>query len=575
MTIVRRMLPLGVQSFRKLREDGCYYVDKTSHIERLVDGGSAYFLSRPRRFGKSLLVDTLAELFQGSEELFRGLAIHDRWDWSVSRPVVRLDFASGVFSTLERLEHEVVAQLTAAARRAGLSLEGASEVENTAPPLLRWLIEALHERSGRRVAVLVDEYDKPIVDNLETSEIARSNRDFLSGLYGTFKACDAHIRFVLLTGVTKFSKVNLFSGLNNLEDITLDPGFATICGYTQDDLDAIFAPELDAPELKPLDRDRIEKWYNGYRWLGEPVYNPYAVLLLLRTRRFRAHWFNTGTPKFLIDVLARRGVTSFQLDGIEVDDSLLSAFDVDHMATEALLWQTGYLTIMGVEDDDDEVFRLGYPNLEVRRSLNRHLFARMTGRPTDPGSALWRGVLRAFRTGDVAGVESELRALFAGIPHQWHVRNEIARYEGYYASVFYAYLHGTGLDVRAEESSAAGRADVAVVLDDAAWLFELKIDERASPGAALAQLRERGYADGHRRRGRAVRLVGIHFSEQSRTVTAFETAEGKGLAAPWGGRLPSIASASALTVSTQEARAARPIRSAAYRSTGLSRESHP
>ena len=183
---------------------------------------------------------------------------------------------------------------------------------------------------------------------------------------------------------------------------------------------------------------------------------------------------------------------------------------------------------MGVEEDEDdyEVFRLGYPNLEVRRSLNRHLFARMTGRPADPGSALWRGMVRALRTGDAAGVESELRALFAGIPHDWHARGDIARYEGYYASVFHAYLHGTGLDVRAEESSAAGRADIAVVLADAVWLFELKIDERASEGAALAQLRERGYADRHRRRGRTVHLVGIHFSEQSRTVTAFETTEG-------------------------------------------------
>ncbi|MDE2975698.1 MAG: AAA family ATPase [Gemmatimonadota bacterium] len=526
----RRTLPLGVQSFRKLREDGLYYADKTRHIEHLVDNGAAYFLSRPRRFGKSLLIDTLAELFQGGEELFRGLAIHDRWDWSVRRPVVRIDFASGVFSSEERLEQEVVEQLRDQARRTGLGEAGSfgQGAGRIAPPLLRRLIKSLHAKSGHRVAVLVDEYDKPIVDNLGAPDVARANRDFLSGLYGTFKACDAHIRFLLLTGVTKFSKVNLFSGLNNLTDITLDPHFATICGYTQEELDTVFAPELNAPGLRPLDRGKIRKWYNGYRWLGEPVYNPYDILLLLRTRKFRPHWFNTGTPRFLIDVLARRGVTSFALEEIETDESMLSAFDVDHISTEALLWQTGYLTIVGAEEDEDdyEVFRLGYPNLEVRRSLNRHLFARMTGRPTDPGSALWRDLARALRTGDATCVESELRALFAGIPHDWHARSDIARYEGYYASVFYAFLLGTGLDVRAEESSAAGRADIAVVLDGAVWLFELKIDERASEGAALAQLRERGYADRHRRGGRTVHLAGIHFSEESRTVTAFETAEG-------------------------------------------------
>ncbi len=519
---VRRPLPLGVQSFRKLREDGRYYVDKTPHIKRLTDNGGVYFLSRPRRFGKSLLIDTLAEIFRGSEELFRGLAIHDRWDWSVSRPVVRIDFARGDFSSTDRLRRTVSDRMAAACEEAGVSVK-----HHQASDRLATLIQSLHEQTGRRVAVLVDEYDKPIVDNLESPEVARANRDFLSGLYGTFKSCDAHIRFLLLTGVTKFSKVNLFSGLNNLEDITLDPRFATICGYTQEELDTVFEPELDAPELKPLDPSKIKDWYNGYRWLGEPVYNPYDVLLLLRTRKFQTHWFNTGTPRFLLDVLERRGVTSFDLDGIETDESLLSAFDVDHIGTEALLWQTGYLTIVDAEEDEEgeEIFRLGYPNLEVRRSLNRHLLARMTGRRDDPGAAFWRGIVRVLRTGDSAGVESELRALFAGIPHEWHTRSDIARYEGYYASVFYAFLHGTGLDVRAEESSAAGRADISVVLDDAAWIFELKIDERATEGAALAQLRERGYADRHRRGGRKVHLVGIHFSEASRTVTAFEVAE--------------------------------------------------
>ena len=504
----RRRLPIGVQSFRRLREDGCRYVDKTPHIERLVGGGDRYFLSRPRRFGKSLLLDTIAELFRGSEELFRGLAVHDRWDWSVRRPVLKLDFARGDFSSTDRLRGTVMNRLADASARAGVPAS-----HDMASDRLAALLEALRDRAGRRVVVLVDEYDKPILDNLESPEVARANRDFLSGLYGTFKACDEHIRFLLLVGVSKFSKVNLFSGLNNLKDITLDPRFATICGYTQEELDSVFAPELEG-----LDRGRVREWYNGYRWLGEPVYNPFDVLLLLDTRGFRPHWFETGSPAFLLDLLARRGVASFGLDGMEADEGLLSAFDVERIAPEALLWQTGYLTIEGAEEEDgDEVFRLDYPNLEVRRSLNRLLLARLAHGEAAVASATWRPALRAFRAGDPAGLEAEIRALFAAIPHQWHIQNDIARFEGYYASVFYSFLAGTGLDVRAEESSAAGRLDVAVLLEGEAWLFELKIDERASEGAALEQLRERGYADRYSRPRRTVRVVGIHFSEKSRT----------------------------------------------------------
>ena len=512
----RGRLPIGVQSFRRLREADQYYVDKTPHIERLVREGDRYFLSRPRRFGKSLLLDTIADLHRGSERLFRGLAIHDRWDWAVSRPVLKLDFARGDFSSTDRLRRTLMNRLADACAKAGVPARHDMPSDRLAA-----LLEELRERAGRRVAVLVDEYDKPILDNLASPEVARSNRDFLSGLYGTFKACDDDLSFVLLTGVSKFSKVNLFSGLNNLEDITLDPRFATICGYTQSELDTVFAAELGG-----LDDGEVREWYNGYNWLGEPVYNPFDVLLLLRTRRFAPHWFATGTPTFLVDTLARRGIGTFGLDGIEADEALLSAFDVERMAPEALLWQTGYLTIVGTEEEEgDEVFRLGYPNLEVRRSLNRHLFAHLSDRPSDVGSAVWRPLLRAFRAADPEGVEAELRALFASMPHQWHTRNDIARFEGYYASVFYSFLAGSGLDVRAEDSSSAGRLDIAVLLEDAVWLFELKIDERASPGAALEQLKARGYAEKYRRPGRTIRLIGIHFSEATRNVTAFETVE--------------------------------------------------
>ena len=512
----RRPLPLGIQSFRPMRKDGHYYVDKTGHIEHLVRQGSRYFLSRPRRFGKSLLVDTLAELFQGSEKLFRGLAIHDRWDWSVRRAVVRLDFAGGDFSTTDRLRRTVMNRLADACERDGVPVK-----HDEASDRLTTLIKSLHERTGRRAAVLVDEYDKPILDNLKSPEVARANRDFLSSLYGTFKSCDAHIRFVLLTGVSKFSKVNLFSGLNNLKDITLDPRFATICGYTDEELDRVFAPELEG-----LDRQEIRRWYNGYRWLGEPVYNPYDVLLLFDEREFAPHWFETGTPSFLLDTLTRKGVASFELDGRRASSAMLSSFDVGRIGPEALMFQTGYLTIVDSEVRAGKRFhRLGYPNLEVRQSLHSSLLAHLTDdRAPEPG--LGEPLEDILRDGDFAALESELRTVFASIPHQWHTRNDLAHYEGYYASVFYSFLMGSGLPVRVEDSSAAGRLDVAVVVEAGAYLFELKVAERASPGAALEQLRERAYAEKYRRAGRPVHLVGIHFSEETRNIVEFEVAEG-------------------------------------------------
>ena len=283
----RRKLPIGIQTFREIREEGCYYVDKTAWVLRLVDEGKHYFLSRPRRFGKSLLLDTIKELFEGSEELFRGLAIHDQWDWT-PRPVVRISFGSGDFAEPGYLREDMAAQLEDIEEQAGVG-----PGEANAPLRFRRLIRALHRRSGQRVAVLVDEYDKPILDALPVPDVAWANRDFLRSIYSVIKDCDAHVKFTLLTGVSKFSKVSIFSGINNLIDLTLDPACSAICGYTDADLDTVFAPELSG-----LDRDEIRRWYNGYCWRGdEKVYNPFDVLLLFRSREFKAHWFETGSPQ--------------------------------------------------------------------------------------------------------------------------------------------------------------------------------------------------------------------------------------------------------------------------------------
>ncbi len=513
--LIRRRLPLGIQTFREIREGGYYYVDKTDYIRRLVDDGKHYFLSRPRRFGKSLLVDTIKELFEGSGELFRGLAAEDHRALTADHPVVRLDFSGGDFTKPGNLHRNATAQLAALERRASVAGE-----HDRAPERFVHLIQTLRERAGRPVVVLVDEYDKPILDALKTPDVARANRDFLRGLYGTIKFCDADVRFTLLTGVSKFSKVSLFSGLNNLIDITLEPEYSAVCGYTEADLDAVFAPELPG-----LDRGEIRDWYDGYNWRGtENVYNPYDVLLLFRRREFRAYWFETGTPRFLVDTLLSRGFGAPPLDGVVASDALLNAFDVDDIAAEALLFQTGYLTIQGTERRRGmSRYRLGYPNREVRQSLNESLLNRLTGdrsRRERRSDELYDRLL----ADDFEGMEKLFRSFFAGIPSQWHVRNPIADYEGYYASVFRAHFLalGTELEITAEDSGSRGRADMTVRFNGTVYVFEFKVVDKDATGAAMAQLKARGYADKYRHLGRPIHLIGVEFSRGTRNIVAFD-----------------------------------------------------
>ena len=517
----RRKLPIGIQTFREIRTENYYYVDKTAYIRRMLDEGKHYFLSRPRRFGKSLFLDTLKELFEGNEALFEGLHIHDRWDWSVRHPVVRLSFGSGNFKEPGYLQANLPEQLAAIERRAGVVVESA-----TASGRFAHLLESLYDQAGQPVAVLIDEYDKPILDALEVPEVARANRDFLRGLYATIKDSDAHIKFTFLTGVSKFSKastraqprVSLFSGLNNLKDITLDPRYSAICGYTDADLDAVFAPELPG-----LDRDEIRRWYNGYSWLGEEkVYNPFDILLLFDRRRFGAWWFETGTPTFLIEMLISRGVGALSLGNMLGSDDLLSAFDVDHIATEALLFQTGYLTICHTEPRGGEMYyRLTYPNQEVRQSLNRSLLNHLTDNPSQHTAHRAR-LYDLLLVNDFVGLESLFKAFFASIPYQWHSNNDIANYEGYYASVFYSYFESVGLDIVVEDSSSHGRLDMAVLFNGNVYLFEFKVVELVPEGAAMEQLKERRYADKYRARGEPIHLIAVEFSRESRNVAAFE-----------------------------------------------------
>ena len=513
--MTKRRLPIGIQTFREIREENCYYVDKTPHIRRLIDEGKHYFLSRPRRFGKSLFLDTLKELFEGNEALFEGLHIHDHWDWSVRYPVLRFDFSSGDYQRPDDLRKEVAVQLDALENEAKVSPR-----DENASVRLSHLMKVLHERSGQRVVLLVDENDKPILDALAVPEVARANRDFLHSLYATTKDCDAHIHFTFLTGVSQFSKASIFSGLNNLINITLDTRYSAICGYTDADLERVFAPELPG-----LDKEEIRDWYNGYSWRGdEKVYNPFDILALFNSREFGACGYKIGTPTFLIEILLDRGVSSIALDNMLGTNALLSTIDLDHIATEALLFQTGYLTITETENLGGTLFyRLGYPNQEVRQSLNESLLNHLTGhssRRVEHSARLYDLLL----INDFEGLKTLFHAFYASIPYEWYTNNDIANFEGYYASVFYSYFAALGLNITVEDSSSHGRVDMTVHFNDNIYLFEFKVVELASEGAAMAQLKEKGYADKYRSLNQPIHLIGVEFSKDTRNITAFEVA---------------------------------------------------
>ena len=511
--MTRKRLPIGIQTFREIREGGYYYVDKTGFALRLINEGKYYFLSRPRRFGKSLFLDTLAELFSANQPLFEGLEAHGRWDWSRHYPVIRLSFAGGVIQNRTELDRRILALLRKNAQALAVACGDPTDIVGCFSDL----IEAAHSASGERVVVLVDEYDKPILDNLTQPDRARELRDGLRNLYSVIKDSDAHIRFAFLTGVSKFSKVSLFSGLNNLNDITVDARYSALCGYTEADLDTVFAPELEG-----LDRDRIRIWYNGYNWTGEAVYNPFDVLLLFEKRQFRPWWFETATPTFLVDLLTERHTWLPRLGQLRADAELLSAFDVGRISTEALLWQTGYLTIDAEEEQFGEYrYRLRYPNREVYQSLNNSLLRAWT--PDGQETLAHKTRLgELLLVNDFTGMQALFTAFFASIPHDWFRNNPIAAYEGYYASVFYAYFASLGLDLTPEESSNAGRLDLGLRFNGQIYLFEFKVVELEPEGRALQQIKNRGYADSYRAAGQPIHLIGVEFSRDQRRVVVFE-----------------------------------------------------
>ena len=508
----RRKLPIGIQTFAKIREDNAYYVDKTGFAVDLAERGTYYFLSRPRRFGKSLFLDTLKELFEGNLPLFKGLAAEHRWDWTKKHAVIRISFGGGVLGSVTDLGQSLHQQLSAIEEQFQFTARYPDHRSR-----LKDIILHAANRSGQRVVILVDEYDKPILDRIESPDIAIQIREVLKDLYSVIKDNDAHIQFAFLTGVSKFSKVSLFSGLNNLEDITLEAAFSDICGYTDADVDTVFAPELVG-----LDREEIRRWYNGYNWLGTPVYNPFDLLKLFRFREFRPFWFESATPGFLIKLLEKRQQCTPDLSHIVAPEMLLSTFDVDNMPVEALLFQAGYLTIESVRHVAGLMqVSLRYPNLEVRTSLNAVLLQSLTANATQYSLHATR-LYDLLMVPDFDGLKTLFHAFYASIANDWYRKNELSQYEGYYVSIFYSYFAALGIDIRLEDPTNVGRIDMTVLFNGHVFLFEFKVVEFDPKGSALQQIKDMNYAQKYLSRGEPIHLIGVEFSKASRNIVGFE-----------------------------------------------------
>jgi hypothetical protein len=498
-------LPVGIQNFSKIIEDDYLYVDKTEIARSLIERYEYIFLSRPRRFGKSLFLDTLKNIFEGNQKLFRGLLIEKQWNWDIKYPVIKISFSGGIHSK-DDLEEDLLHILKSNEERLELECEDKSKAKY----FFAELIQKAFKKYQQKVVILIDEYDKPILDNIENIPEALIIRDGMRDFYTKIKENDEYLRFTFLTGVSKFSKVSLFSGLNNLEDISLNPDYGNICGYTQPDVDTIFAPYLEG-----VDMEEVKRWYNGYNFLGDKVYNPYDILLFIRNQKmFKNYWFETGTPRFLIELIKKNNYFVPKLNKLRVNESLVNSFNLENLNLETILFQAGYLTIkrllstgMGVS------YELGFPNKEVQISFNDYLLQEIT--TVSDKESIRCELLDIINGGDVRSLEPVIKRLFSSIAYNNFTNNYIESYEGFYASVLYAYFASIGVDIIAEDVSNKGRIDLTLKTQERTFLFEFKVTDQEP----LEQIRKMKYYekyDGERY------LIGIVFDPKARNVSKFE-----------------------------------------------------
>jgi len=514
-----KRLPLDTSSFRQIRQRGWLYVDKTPWIHRLVTEGMCYFFSRPRRFGKSLTINTLKELFRGNKKLFEGLYIYDKWTFE-PHPVIVFDFNEIDHETREKLEKALFYFLESEAEKFGVKISEKGGLDLA----FRTLLIKLAEKTKKPVVILIDEYDKPIIDHLglgeERFKIALQNRDLMKRFFGVLKGGNVVdvLGFVFVTGVSAFTKVSIFSEWNNLIDITASPKYADFLGYTEEELKTYFAEYLEAfCEEKGFASQeeclsRIRYWYNGYRFSPERdvhVYNPISLMYCLSEKYFDNWWFKTATPTFLVNLLKEKSYLIPDLEHLVVSKDFLNAFDLEDLRIEALLFQTGYLTIK--DYDGEQFMRLGFPNWEVKRSFSGSLLERLyQASPTvrkladDLGKALYRE--------DWNDVKELFNQILAQIPYPLYEKAD----ERFFHTIFYLTLCLIGYDAEAETLSPGGRGDMVVKMRDKVFIMEFKARGRAEE--ALRQIEEKGYARRFEGQGLKIIKLGIVFDPESRMV---------------------------------------------------------
>jgi len=503
-----KKLPIGIQTFSEIRESDYLYIDKTDIALDVIKDYKYVFLSRPRRFGKSLFLDTLRNIFEANKEYFKGLKIEDKWNWDISYPVITVNFAKGKIENRVQLDESILRILKNNQDKLGIKCEESNSVAGC----FEELIKKVYQKYNQKVVILVDEYDKPILDNITNPEIAKSIRDGLVNFYSIIKGSDEFLKFAFLTGVSKFTKTSIFSGLNNIEDISLTKRFGNICGYTQNDIETTFKPYL-----KDVDMIKLKSWYNGYNFLGSDMYNPFDILKFIRNDFiYQSYWFESGTPTFLMQLISKYNYFLPKLIDLKVDQRLLNSFNIENLDLEVILYQTGYLTIKDIEidEDGDILYILKIPNKEVKIALNKYIISYIYKDNTLNAKPL----SKALREKNLENFKDALVSIFASIPYNNFTKNNMQRYEGFYASVVYVYLQSLGLDIVGEDVSNKGRIDLTIKMDQAIYIMEFKVDGKS----ALKQIKDKDYAQKYLNDKRDIFLIGIEFDSKERNISNFE-----------------------------------------------------
>jgi hypothetical protein len=506
-----KKLPLGIQSFEKLRTSDFLYVDKTEFIYRLISEGRNYLLSRPRLFGKSLLVSTLDALFRGRKELFEGLYIYDKWDWSQQHPVIKIDWTRMGYSTLGEMQNSIVSYFKEVAQTYQVTLESPRGGIDG----LRELIRGLHDRTGQNVVVLIDDYDKPITDHLFDSNLETIHKS-VHDIYRVLKGADQYLEFVFITGISNFVGLSIFSSWNNSIDITLGDQFSAICGYTQEELESNFSEHIDsAAEYLEMSRgellEYIRYWYNGYTWDGTTsVYNPFTLMPFFDTQEFSNYWFHTGTPTLLLDMIKRCNDPNMVVENIVASDFTFKDYDPLNISILPLLFQTGYLTIKQRELVDFVYdYTLGMPNMEVTRAFMM-CFLEAFGQYTKQVIANLHIKLEdQIIACDEAGAAQTLNSMIASIPSELEDKTN----GDYYQNLMLMWIRMLGFEIKSEVSNNIGRADAVWVQPGFTVVAEIKFDNKKAINtllnAAMKQIHDR--QDYNRYHGKIL-LLAIAFS---------------------------------------------------------------